>query len=60
MKRKIEMTEEEIQKALVVFRIAGGLIKQLPELESPKLLLVGSELGMYENPTDQWTSIYGE
>ncbi len=60
MKKAPEITEAEIRRALEKFEREGGLITRLPDIKTPCYHIVGSELGMYENPTDPGAAMYGE
>ena len=60
MKKTIEITEAEIRQALDKFVRAGGLITKLPDNKSPRFIIVGADLGMYENPADPGAAVFGE
>ncbi len=47
-KQKIEISPEEIAKALKKFQEKGGLITKLPDEITPRQALVGAKWGMFE------------
>lgn len=47
-KKKILISEEDVQRALNKFINGGGLIKQLPDQIAPRNTLVGARWGAYE------------
>ena len=47
-KSKVEVTQEEIQRALKKFTEKGGLINKLPDEIAPRNALVGGKWGMFE------------
>ncbi len=49
MNLKINITEEEIQKAIQKFQMEGGLIRQLPDEAVLRSNIVGRRHGMYES-----------
>ena len=47
-KQKIEISVEEIAKALKKFQEKGGLITKLPDEIAPRHAMVGAKWGMFE------------
>ena len=52
MKKSNNISEKEIRNALRRFTKHGGLIKKLPDEVVPRMALVGSGHGMFENPME--------
>ncbi len=48
MKPQIQITEEEIQKAIYKFQMEGGLIRRLPDEVVLRSNVVGRKHGMFE------------
>ena len=55
MSKKVQIREEDIQKALKKFQESGGLIKRLPDQINPNRSLVGAKYGVYEAVEDTST-----
>ena len=51
-KQKVEISVEEIAKALKKFQEEGGLITKLPDEITPRQALVGAKWGMFEMVKD--------
>ena len=47
-KKQKAITEEDIRRAIRAFHRTGGLIKVLPDEETPPRNLVGAQYGVYE------------
>lgn len=58
-KKKILISEEDVQRALNKFINGGGLIKQLPDQIAPRNTLVGARWGVYEIVSDTASSPTG-
>ena len=52
MKNMRHISDEEIRRALRRFIKEGGLIHKLPDEVAPRMALVGSGHGMFENPME--------
>lgn len=50
-KKKVNITQHTVDDALARFRAKGGIIKQLPTMDSPVITRVGQHHGAYENPS---------
>lgn len=48
MKKKVEISPEEVQQALKKFQEKGGLIKKLPDQVAIRSNMVGSKWAMFE------------
>lgn len=53
MKRTKPISEEELNRALKTFLDNGGMIRKLPKSVTPRLSVVGSRHGQFENPREQ-------
>lgn len=53
MKRARPITQEDLTRALKSFKECGGIIRRLPETPTPRLAVVGSRYGQFENPREQ-------
>lgn len=51
-KQKVEISPEEIAKALKKFKEEGGLITKLPDEITPRHSMVGAKWGMFEMVKD--------
>lgn len=56
MKRKSQISEEDVHRAIRKFLQAGGLIRRLPDEVTPRTVLVGAKWGMYE-PVLEFTNV---
>jgi hypothetical protein len=53
MKREQPVREEDVARALQAFLRSGGMIRKLPNTATPRLAVVGSRYGQFENPREQ-------
>jgi hypothetical protein len=53
MKRQATIREEDIGRALREFYAKGGMVRRLRPTATPKLAVVGSRYGQFENPREQ-------
>ena len=59
MKKKSEISQEEIQKALKKFQNQGGLISKLPDQIAPRSNMVGGRWAMYETVSERQSAEVG-
>jgi hypothetical protein len=52
MKRHVTIRHEDIVRALREFQARGGIIHKLPDTATPRLAVVGTRYGQYENPRE--------
>ena len=52
MKRQITITREDVVRALREFQARGGIVQKLPTTKTPKLAVVGTRYGQFENPRE--------
>jgi len=59
MKKKVEISQEEVQKALQKFQKEGGLINKLPDQIAPRSTMVGGRFSMYETVSERQNAEVG-